>query len=190
MAAKKKEPENFGIELDQLEIPPLPTTARAAPKRRPAERSRVKTTPELPAEPKQRTWLKLSIIIGVLLFAGMSILFYEREELLFLFRTNQTSNLPSQYFRVGPLSATTANNDLVKVTLDIACKNKKLKNKVSKMDSLIQDQIVRVLSRPETQQLLQANDFNTLQANLRMELNTLFPEQAIDDIYFSEFLTY
>ncbi len=58
------------------------------------------------------------------------------------------------------------------------------------MDSKIRDKIVNVLNKADTQQLIKSNDYDTLRARMKKDLNSLLPDEVIEDIYFSQFLTY
>jgi flagellar protein FliL len=176
------------IELDKLEIPTLPSKnfQRKEPQRIPVPESKV---PLKPAKIKG-LWWKLSIVAGVLIVTAVCLILYEKKDINLQFYTDRASKVPANYLKVGPVTATIGNNDILRLTLEINCKNRKIKNDLKRMDSKIRDKIVNVLNKPDTQQLIKSNDYDTLRARMKKNLNSLLPDEAIEDIYFSQILTY
>lgn len=182
--------DDDAIELDKLEIQKL---SPKPPDNQVPPQPLSKLTPKEPLASRLSTkglWWKLSIVTGVLLITAILLLVFGKMNINLPFYTKGTSQTPGNYLRVGPVTATIGSNDIVRLTVEINCKNKKVKNEMSQMDSRIRDKIVNVLNNPDTQRLLISNDYDTLRARIKDNIATLVPDQAVEDIYFSEFLTY
>lgn len=189
MALDSSEFDDDPIELDKLEIPTI------ASLNNPAGVTPKITEPKPSAAPRPTSkikgrWWKLSIVMGVLILAAVFLLIFEGKDINLPFYSNKASKSPANYLKVGPVTATIGNNDIIRMTVEINCKNKKIKNKMMQMDSVIRDRMVNVLNKPDTKKLLESNDYNTLRLRMKKDLSALMPDQAIEDIYFSEFLTY
>lgn len=195
MVLDNSENDKGAIELDKIEIPTLPPQKKQPKEPQESTETKVSSAPkpEAPVKPpsdlKGQHW-KLSIIVGGVALAAVLMFVFYGNTLNLPFISKKISGPPANYLKVGPVTATISNNDIVKMTVEINCKNKKVKNKLKKMDLVIRDRMLNVLNKPDTQKLLKSNDYNAIRSRIKENLIALMPDQAIQDVYFSEFLTY
>lgn len=132
--------------------------------------------------------MPLVAILAVLALLMALTALFKPDDLSFTIRPEtETSDSPLEnYLRVGPVTTTLANEDIVKFTIDIECQNAELKEKLARKDSQIRDNIIAVLTEPGTETLISKRDFDTIKAKIKERLSDL----PVNEIYLSELLLY
>jgi flagellar basal body-associated protein FliL len=180
------ENEKNGLELDKIEIKGHAPNA-SSPK--PAPQPSSPTAAEAPDHlEKKRTRLTLIVAPVALILLIFLIVLFKQQNFSFNFLTGETSTAEN-YLRVGPISATLANNDIINFSLDIDCRNEDFKEKLSGKDSQLRDKILSVITAPGTEELLENQQYEEVKAKIRESLGNITSE-PIGDIYFAEIIVY
>lgn len=178
-----------GFEIDKVSLANLaskstrnPTTATD-----PADR---------PAPPKsegarfgiKKTNLAVLAVLAVLMLLMALTAFFKPQEFSITFRQGtEKPDVPlKNYLRIGPITTTLANEDIVKLSIDIECKNAELKEWLAGKDALIRDKVIAVLTEPGTETFLVKRDYESVKTKIKERLGDL----PVDSIYFSELLLY
>jgi flagellar basal body-associated protein FliL len=129
----------------------------------------------------------LTILAVLVLLMALTARFKPQEFSITYQSRQEKPGVPLEnYLRVGPVTTTLANEDIVKFSIDIECKTLELKEKLAGKDSQIRDKIIAVLMEPGTDTLIAKRDFEAVKAKIKERLGDL----PVDDIYFSELLLY
>jgi flagellar basal body-associated protein FliL len=129
----------------------------------------------------------LGVLAVLVLLMGLTALFKPHEFSLTFRQGTGKSNTPhADYLRVGPITTTLANEDIVKFSIDIKCKNIKVKEQLARRDSQIRNTIIAVLTAPGTEAFIVKRDYESVRVKIKESLSDL----PVDDIYFSELLLY
>ena len=183
-----KETVESGLELDKINLSNilsddssksvLPETDRT-PTPPPETTPRNEKSPILPAV----------VILAVVASLAVIAFFFKQQDLTINYMTGTTDTSPENYLRVGPVTATLANEDIVKFSIDIDCRNADLKAQLAEKDTQIRDKIVSVLTAPETEALIKKRDFEAIKAMLKESFADISPE-SIRNIYVADLLMY
>lgn len=177
-----------GLELDKIEIPTSSPSARKNEKK--PERTEEPTLSfEIPSPGRRHFRSTLPVILATLAVLIAVGIFFKRQNLTFDYLSEDADQISENLLRVGPVTATLANNDLIRLTLDIDCGEISLKKKLAKKDSLLRDKIVAVLTEPETGDLLKKQQFDEVRDRIKSSLSDI-ENTSIGEIYFTELLTY
>ena len=76
------------------------------------------------------------------------------------------------------------------MTVQIECKDTKLKDKVLKLENRIQNKIVLMLNDPKTRRLVRQGDFKALKPFIKKEVERLLKNSGVKDVYFSQITLY
>jgi flagellar basal body-associated protein FliL len=129
----------------------------------------------------------LAFLAVLALLMALTALFKNQDFSITLLPGANKSDAPLEtYLRVGPVTTTLANEDIVKFSIDINCKTPELKKQLAGKDSLIRDKIIAVVTEPETETLIAKRDYEAVKAKIKERLGDL----PVEDIYFSELLLY
>ena len=182
----KKTAKN-GLEIDKINLSNIPAndTSKAVPA--------ADQAPSPPPEkmPRNRNVSILAVAItlaGLALFLGITV-FFKQQDLTFDYLSGTTDSSLENYLRVGPVTATLANEDIVKFSIDIDCGNADLKTQLTEKDTQIRDKIVSVLTAPETEELIKKRDYEAIKAILKESLGDMGLE-SIRNIYVADLLMY
>lgn len=180
---EKIELSGGGLELDTLDGFTIPTVKS------------VKQTPRTPQEldsgqeknRSDRKFLYVGPAIAVFLLVLLTVLAfqYARQDLSLSFQGGSRGGTSEHYLRVGPVSATLPNSDIVKLSVDIGCRNKSDRKRLAEKDSLLRNQIVSVLTEPETGSLFEDQRYDEVKAKIKKGLEQI-GEKPVGEIYFSE----
>jgi flagellar basal body-associated protein FliL len=181
-----------GLELDKISLSGFPqgTAPKPESERKPATAKAGR--PATPKKNKPRNRIKtnlplLAVLAALALFIALATVFKKQDFSISPLKGSEGAvSSPESYLRVGPITTTLANDDIVKVTIDIDCKTPKLKERISGKDSQIRDQIIAALMEPETGALLSGHDYEAVKARIRERIGDL----PVGHIYFSELLLY
>jgi len=138
---------------------------------------------------KKKSNLTLISILAVLALLMALTAFFKQQDYSFTFLSGKSDTSQENYLRVGPVTATLSNEDIVKFSIDIECGNADLKEKLAEKDTQIRDKIVAVLTAPGTEELIKKRDYEAIKAMIKENLGGL-GHDAIKEIYFAELLLY
>jgi flagellar basal body-associated protein FliL len=139
-------------------------------------------------DPKTST-LPLLTILAILAILMVITIFFKRQELSFTFLGGKGDASMENYLRVGPITATLANEDIIRFSVDIDCMDKKLKERLSGKDSKIRDRIVSIITAPDTEELLKKQRYDEIKTKIKKSLDGISSE-PIGDIYFADIIIY
>lgn len=182
--------DESGLELDKIRLPKLPADSaagKAAPEPSPPP------APEKPGPRKRgRSRLAPVIALGILAVLISVIVLFRQQHLSLNFLNGETAgteNAGERYLRVGPISATLANQDIIIFSLEIDCGDEGLKKRLTARDSQLRDSILSVITAPGTDTLIRNNQYDEVKAKIRKNLSAAVSE-SIEGIYFAEMIIY
>ncbi len=187
-----EKPTDNGLELDKIDVggPPPRQSSRKAPQSNGDQ-------PPLPTTAPSVGWRRPSLLlIAAVAMVGFTAFFLQQKTFFFNFLTGGGGNTHEEYLRVGPLTASLAQKELVRLTIDIDCNSKRLKEKIATADARLRNRIVAVLADPAVESLYRKRNFKAIKARIRSEIRAeLRPELAdarkdIGPIYIAELLLY
>lgn len=181
-----------GLELDKINLPNISSRDESGPK--PAQNpvaggTHRKPAPESMPQNEKKTNLALFSVLAVLVLLMALTAFFKQPNYTFKFLSGESDAPYENYLRVGPVTATLANEDIVKFSIDIDCGSDDLKEQLAGKDTQIRDKIVAVLTAPGTEELIKKREYEAIKAKIKESLDGLGSE-SINDIYFHELLTY
>lgn len=138
---------------------------------------------------KKKFNLALISVLAILVLLMVLTALFKRQDFSITFQPGESGPSAENYLRVGPVTATLANEDIVKFSIDIDCGNADLKEQLAGKDTQIRDKIVAVLTEPGTEELIKNHDYDAIKAKIKKGLGDLDSE-SVNDIYFSELLMY
>ena len=189
MAKKQSEtPSGDGLELDRIELPSLASPGKQSesmpdPEREPAAHRGTGSSAKRGFRPL------LIALTATLAMLEITAVYLWRQELKVSSLSFEGAPVSGSYLRVGPISTTIQNNEVIRLTLDIGCKNDTTKEKLAEKDSRIRDIVVSVITAPDTAPLLEKHQYDAVRAKIKERLGKLGSE-PIGEVYFSELLTY
>lgn len=179
-----------GLELDEISISGIAPDSSQDPKagRGPEAGGPASSAPEDTPRGKKKVNLPLMIFLGVLvLLMALTAVFKKQDFSISRLTGSEKGASPLEsYLRIGPVTTTLVNEDIVKFSIDIDCKTPELKAQIAGKDSQIRDDIIAVLTDPETGALIARRDFEAVKVRLKER----FGDLPVGDIYFSELLLY
>lgn len=199
--AKKPEKETVGsgLELDKINLSSLASGSARNPTRvkdpgvgaKGSASGGLGPRPEAENMPqnKKKSNMALILFLAILALLMAFTAFFKQKDLTFRLLPGESGTSLENHLRVGPVTATLANEDIVKFSIDIECGNADLKEKLAEKDTQIRDEIVAVLTAPGTEELIKRRDFETIKAMIKENLGDL-GQDAIKEIYFAELLLY
>jgi len=95
-----------------------------------------------------------------------------------------------RYATIGPMLTTVGEDEHIKLTVAIECKDSSVKRRLSDEASAVKNSILMVLGTARAREYLGRKDYAALRPYLVEEIRRRFPHQAVKDIYFSEILRY
>jgi len=180
-----KESSENGLELDKITLSNLSSNSvpqKPTPKSPPAAEKN---------DHQEKKWLRPALIVTMTTLAVLICLFIvlNRQDFSFSFLSSKTGNTAENCLRVGPISATLANDDIINFSLDIDCGSESLKERLSGRDSQLRDKILAVITAPGTDKLLENKQYEEVKTKIRESLGTVISE-PIGEIYFAEMIMY
>lgn len=196
---RKKNTDN-GLELDKINLSaaasekarkPMRAENPAVGNKGPASGAPGQKPPaaeSMPQNKKKSNLALISALAFLVLLMALAALF-KQQDLSFNYLSGKSGTSKENYLRVGPVTATLANDDIVKFSIDIDCGDADLKDKLAGKDTQIRDKIIAVLTAPGTEELIQKHDYEAVKARIKKNLGDL-GVGTINDIYFAELLMY
>ena len=176
-----------GLELDKIDLSDIlfaPGTEKKAQKK--GKKFGIK----IPSLNKAN--FKIALIIGaIILFLTIVYLLWDQRiiDLPFL-ESGSTARMSKRIATVGPVMASFGKDDHIKMTIQIECKDTKLKDKVLKLENQIQNKIVLMLNDPKARRLVRQGDFKALKPFIKKEVERLLKNSGVKDVYFSQITLY
>jgi flagellar basal body-associated protein FliL len=136
---------------------------------------------------------KIALIIGAIILSLIIVYFLWDQTIIDLpfLESGSTQRMSKRIVTVGPVMTSFGKDEHVKMTVQIECKNTKLKNKVSELDQRIQSKIMLMLNDPKARRLLRQGDFKALKPFIRKEVEQLLKNSGvIKGVYFSQINLY
>lgn len=160
------------------------TPSSAKPHRRPAG----KLEPPPGKTKKKARYYLVAVLVGVsLLLLVSATVFFQKQDLSFSLLSGHTGSTSKQkhYLRIGPMSATLSNQDIIKFSVEIDCGNDAAKERLSEMEPLLKNQILAVITAPGTAELFDAHKYEEIKTQIREHIQEGCKEPVVD-VYFSE----
>lgn len=182
---EEKEPElsDAGLELDAIDVSGIAATKSDEPASRPSQEpdpASVKTGSD-----RKKRLVGPVVAICLLVLITVSAFLFSNQDLQFSLQPEKQGSTSEQYLRVGPISATLPNSDIINLSVDIGCRNDSAKKRLAKKDSLLRNQIVSVLTAPETGKLFEDQRYDEIKARIKNGLEKI-SEEPVGEVYFAE----
>jgi flagellar basal body-associated protein FliL len=177
-----------GLELDKMEIPSVSSTKKALD-------SGYRGVHASYNSGKMSSWaskIKVVLLIsGALLPLALIVFLWDQGvvDLPYL-GSNTVARELERYATVGPVMTSIGKNQHVKLTVQIECKNTKIKNKVNEIGSAIKSRILVILSSSKAKDQLNRHDYDSLKSEFKKEINRLLPKSSIKAVYFANIVRY
>jgi flagellar basal body-associated protein FliL len=176
-----------GLELDRMNLSELLSNSD----RKPSPQVDAKTPSPGDKAPNSK---KVNILILVASLAVLALIMiltvlFKQQDFSFTFEDGQPVSTLESYLRIGPISATLADEDIINFSVEIDCKNRKLKEKLTKKDSQIRDRIVSVITTPGIEMMLKEQRYEEIKARIKESLDNISSE-PVGDIYFADIIIY
>ncbi len=179
---------NIGLELDRMEIPTIsPKKSVEVGGYRGVQQRSDSGRPS-----RIHSILKLFVLLlGVLLPFVLTFFLWNQGiiDLPFL-KSNRAQKELKRYATVGPVMTSIGENQHVKLTIQIECKNSRLKEKMVGISSAVKNKLMVVLNSPETKEKLLKQDYSSLKSDFKKEIESLMPPESVKAVYFSNILLY
>ena len=176
-----------GLELDKIDLSDLlhaPVTKKKAQKE--GKKSGIKI-PSL-----NIANYKIALIIGAIILSLTIVYLLWDQTIIDLpfIESGSTAQMSKRIVTVGPVMTSFGKDEHVKMTVQIECKNAKLKEKVSELNQRIQNKIMLMLNDPKARRLLRQGDFKALKPFIKKEVERLLKNSGVKDVYFSQITLY
>jgi flagellar basal body-associated protein FliL len=133
----------------------------------------------------------LLLVSGVLLPIVLLFLLWDQGVVdLPLLKSNKVRREHQRFATVGPVMTSIGQNQHIKMTVRIECKNTRLKEKVAEIESAVKSKLLFVLSSPEVKEKLRLQDYAAIKAFFKKEVDSLLPNDTVEAVYFSEIIRY
>ena len=176
-----------GLELDKIDLSDIllaPGTEKEAQKK--GKKSGIKISS------LYKTNFKVALIIAAMLLSLTFV--YLLWDLMIInlpfMDSTPTPKMSKRIATVGPVMTSFAKDEHIKMTVQIECKNTKLKDKVTELDQRIKNKIMLILNDPNTRRLLRRGDFKALKPIIKKEVERLLKNNGVKDVYFSQITMY
>ena len=177
-----------GLELDKIDFSDLlqaPVVEKKAQKEG-------KKKPKIKIPSLNIANFKIALIIGAMILS-LSIVYFLWDQTIIdlpFLESGSTAQMSKRIATVGPVMASFGKDDHIKMTIQIECKDTKLKDKVLKLENQIQNKIVLMLNDPKARRLLRQGDFKALKPFIKKEVERLLKNSGVKDVYFSQITLY
>jgi flagellar basal body-associated protein FliL len=183
-----KIPPTSGLELDKIEI-----LTHASPDivRKPTSDTEWKSafSAKTASPAKKHLRLMVAAVITTLALLVIMAVYMRKLNLAVSFLSSESTAVSENHLRIGPISATMNNNELIRLSVDIECKNDVIKKRLAEKDSRIRDKIVSVITAPGTETLFKNHQYDAVRAKIKESLGKIDGE-SVSEVYFAELLIY
>ncbi len=177
-----------GLELDKMEIPSVPQRDRIEDSGYRGVQQRSLSA----RAPRKYPILKILLVVSGALLPLFFIFLLWNQGLvdLPLVGSKKVQRALERYATVGPVMTSIGKDDHLKLTVQIECKNARLKEKILGISSAIKNKLLVVLSSPEAKEKLRLQDYASLKSYFKQEIESLLPKESVDAVYFSDIVRY
>jgi flagellar basal body-associated protein FliL len=184
----KTEADGGGLELDTLDdfIIPDAKTDKPEPSPEGAKRPEPDKVPAKTGSKRKKRYVG-PIIAGVLAVLLIILVFQyaARHDFTLALNSGKQGGTSEHFLRVGPISATLPNSDIVHLTVDIGCGSDSEKERLSKKESMVRNAILSVISGPETGKQFEDQRYDEIKDRIKKNIEKV-TENPVGEIYFSE----
>ncbi|HIJ57347.1 MAG TPA: hypothetical protein HPQ03_14670 [Deltaproteobacteria bacterium] len=176
-----------GLELDKIDLSDILLAPRTEKK---AQKEGKKSGIKIPS--LNIANFKITLIIGAMILSLIIVYLLWDQRIINLPFTESapTPEMSKRIATVGPVMTSFGKDEHIKMTVQIECKNTKIKDKVSELDRRIQNKIMLMLNDPKARRLLKERDFKALKPFIKKEVEQLIKNSGVKDVYFSEITLY
>ena len=177
-----------GLELDKLELPdtlgaPVSNTSGYRGVQRVAEKKALIS--------KKALFKVLFLISGVVLFFSIILFLWDQGVVdVPLLASQKVRRNLERYATVGPVMTSIGKDKHIKLMVKIECRNIKLKERLTEIESALRNKILMVLNTPEAKEILSRRDYQSLKPYFEKAVSGLVKKGSIKHIYFSEITQY
>lgn len=177
-----------GLELDKMEIPAVSRRDSAGDG---GYRGVQQRSLSAGASRKHSILKILLLVSGVLLpFVLMFLLWDQGFVDLPLLESKKAQRELERYATVGPVMTSIGQNQHIKLTVQIECKDTRLKKKITGISSAIKSKLLVILSSPEVKDKLRLQDYASLKSYFKEEIDSLLQKESVEAVYFSDIVRY
>ena len=135
---------------------------------------------------------KIALIIGAMILSLTIVYLLWDQTIIDLpfLESGSTARMSKRIVTVGPVMTSFGKDEHIKMTVQIECKNTKLKDKVLKLDQRIQNKIMLMLDDPKVRRLVRQGNFKALKPFIKKEVEQLLKNSGVKDVYFSQITLY
>jgi flagellar basal body-associated protein FliL len=180
-----------GLELDTIDF----SSISKVKSEEPVSRSEQERTPDPePAPGKTRLnrrnryigpVVAISLLVSVIVLAFL----FSDWDLKFFLQSEKQGVTAEDYLQIGPISATLPNGDIIRLTVDIGCRNDSEKKRLAMKESMLRNQIVSAIVAPETGRLFEDQRYDEIKAQIKRDIEKI-TENPVGEVYFSELQFY
>lgn len=180
--------KNTGLELDRMEVPPVSRIKRSDDGGYRGVQKRSSST----TGPNRQAIIKILLLVsGVLLpFVLMFFLWDQGVVDVPFLKSRKAQRVLKRYATVGPVMTSIGQDQHVKLTVQIECKDTRLKKKISEISSAVKGKLLIVLNSPEVKEKLLHQDYAPVKSRLKKEIDSLLQKESIEAVYFSDIVLY
>ena len=176
-----------GLELDKIDLSEI----LIAPKPKEKAQKKVKKS-KIKIPSLKIVDLKIVFIIGAIVLSLIIVYLLWNQMIIDLpiVGSRSKAQMSERIVTVGPVLTSYGKNEHIKMTVEIECKNTKLKKKVSELNQRIQNKIMLMLNAPNVRRLLRQGDYAELKPLIKKEVERLIHNSGVKDVYFSQIVLY
>jgi flagellar basal body-associated protein FliL len=184
---KNPEVEGGGLELDTLDDFIIPDAKSSEPGPSPEKEPRPESVSAPKATGPNRKNRYLGPTVALLLLVLIIVLAFQfaRQDFNLSLQPKSQSSTSEHFLRVGPVSATLPNSDIVQLSVDVGCRNSSEKKRLAQKDSLMKSEIVSIITAPETGKLFEDQQYDEIKARIKKGLEKI-SDEPVGEVYFSE----
>ena len=175
---------------DEFELDTVDYIKAALKKRGYKEAARDKHIPDEPTSLKSKrgnlfNFKMISICITALLLITVGLIFFQKQELSFSLLSDSSKISSKNYLRVGPISTTLSNSNIIRFSMDIGLENESSKEKLAEKKAFVKNQIISTITKPGTAELIESRRYDLIKAKIQENIEKTTGE-TVSDVYFSE----
>ena len=138
-----------------------------------------------PNSKKAFSLMMISICVAVLLVAVVGFVCVHNQKISLSFFSGGSGNSSKNILRVGPISTTLANNDVIRFSMDIGLESESAEKNLAEKTAIIKNQIISTIMAPETAELIETHQYDLVKAKIHEALERTTGE-SVTGVYFSD----
>ena len=178
----------IGLELDKIE---LSNTSREPKDESRGYRGIRTETNTKPVITKKSLLTILFLILGVFFFFSVILFLWDQGMVDVPLLANKKIQWElERYVTVGPLMTSIGKDKHIKLTVNIECRNVRLKKRIAEIDTAVKGRMLMTLDTPEAKRILSRTDYQALKPYFKKTISKLVGKNAIKAIHFSDIIRY